>query len=115
MSRETHEYWQRQMRAAASEDALLHIVSAYLATLPREAVASLPESSRPVQLARPDDIAALNVQLARDELMYSGEEKVASLLREMVTVLTEATHRLTQFSLEARLLGPPSQGRHSGS
>ena len=90
-------------------------MSAYLATLPREEVASLPESSRPVRLARPEDIAALNVQIARDELMYSGEEKVASLLREMVTVLSEATHRLAQFSVEAQLLAPPRDGRHSGS
>ena len=103
------------MRSAASEEALLHIVSAYLATLPRDEVASLPASSRPVQLDRPGDIAALNVQIARDELMYSGEERVAKLLREMVSVLTEATHRLAQFSLEAQLLAPPKDGRHSGS
>ena len=94
------------MRAAPSEEALLGIVGEYLATLSREQVLGLPPASRPGPIGDRDDVAALNVQVARAELMYEGDADTASLLREMVVVLTEATHRLSQISLESQLLGP---------
>ena len=107
VSRETLEYWQQQMRSAPSQDALLEIVSKYLATLSTEQLNTLPESSRPGEITRTDDVAALNVQIARDELVYSGDAQVAALLRQMVVVLSEATHRISQFSIDAHLLRPP--------
>ena len=55
-----------------------------------------------------DELAAFNLQVARDELMYSGDDQVRALLRAMLTVLSDATNRAAQFSLEARLLRGPS-------
>ena len=108
MSRENLEQWQRQMRSAHTEAELLGIVAQYLATLSQEQVVRLPASSRPGAIAHAEDLAALNVQIARDELMYTGsDDGVATLLRQMVVVLTEATNRMAQFSLEAHLLRPP--------
>jgi hypothetical protein len=108
MSREALEHWQRQMRSAQSEAALLAVVGSYLATLSHEQLSRLPESSRPTPIADREDIAALNVQIARDELMYTGDDDVAVLLRQMVVVLSEATKRLAQFSLDSQL---PRQGQ----
>lgn len=108
MSRETLEYWQRQMRAAPSEAQLLAIVGEYLATLSHEQVHQLPRTSRPVPIAHRDDVASLTVQIARDELMYEGDAHTASLLRQMVVVLNEANNRIAQLSMEAQYLGPPS-------
>jgi hypothetical protein len=115
LSREQLEYWQRQMRSAPSQNALLEVVGKYLATLSHDQISTLPEGSRPRVIHQIDDVAALNVQVARDELVYAGDEQVAALLRQMVVVLTEATHRISQFSIDAHLLRPPRDGDHSGS
>jgi hypothetical protein len=107
MSRDQLEYWQRQMRSAPTPDALLEAVDKYLATLSHEQVDALPETSRPRPITQADDVAALNVQVARDELVFSGDAQVGALLRQMVVVLTEATHRISQFSIDAHLLKSP--------
>jgi hypothetical protein len=95
------------MRGAPSEAALLNFVSQYLQTLSDEQLESLPASSRPVAITQGDDLAALNLQIARDELTFRGEPHVAQLLRQMASVLSEATNRLGHFSLEAQMLRPP--------
>ena len=106
MSRETLEQWQRQMRVAPSEAQLLAIVGEYLAALSHEQHDQLPRTSRPGPIAHRDDVASLTVQIARDELMYEGDADTASLLRQMVAVLNEATNRIAQLSMEAQFLRP---------
>ena len=97
------QYWQGRIRQAATEEAVIAVVSEFLDALPRDGLAKLPVSSRPHALTGRDEIIAHNVQVARDELLCSGPAEVHELLREMAIVLTEASARLTNLSL-----GPPS-------
>ena len=97
------QYWQGRLRQAATEDAVVAVVGEFLASLPRDGLAKLPEASRPHGIATRDDVIAHNVQVARDELLCAGPAEVRELLREMAIVLTEASARLSHLSL-----GPPS-------
>lgn len=96
-------YWQGRIRHAATEESVLAVVAEYVASLPSDALARLPESSRPHGPLGRDEVIAHNVQVARDELLCDGSQEVRELLRDMVIVLTEASTRLTALSL-----GPPS-------
>jgi hypothetical protein len=96
-------YWQARIRQASNEETILAIVSQFFASLPRDGVARLPLSSRPEGAASRDEVIAHSVQVARDELLCSGPSEVRDLLREMATVLSEASARLTNLAL-----GPPS-------
>jgi hypothetical protein len=96
-------YWQARLRQAANEEAVLSVVREFVAALPRDDVAKLPPASRPDGLASRDAVIELNVQVARDELLYPGPPEARELLREMSIVLTEASTRLANLSL-----GPPS-------
>jgi hypothetical protein len=97
------QHWQGRIRQAANEEAVLAVVQEFVRSLPRDGLAKLPASSRPDGLSAREEVMALNVQVARDELLCRGPEEVCGLLREMVTVLTEASARLSSLSL-----GPPS-------
>ena len=99
------QHWQGRIRQAANEEAVLAVVQDYVHSLPRDGLAKLPASSRPDGVAARDEVIALNVQVARDELLFSGPTDVRELLREMVTVHTEASARLTSLAM-----GPPSGG-----
>ena len=99
------QHWQGRIRQAANEEAVLAVVQEFVQSLPRDGLARLPATSRPDGLGARDEVIALNVQVARDELLCSGPAEVRELLREMVTVLTEASARLSSLSL-----GPPSAG-----
>ena len=103
--RNTPQHWQARIRQASSEEAVLAIVREFVQSLPRDGLARLPASSRPDGVGARDEVIALNVQVARDELLCNGPAEVRELLREMVTVLTEASTRLSSLSL-----GPPSAG-----
>lgn len=98
MTRESLELWQRRMRSAASEAELLGLVASYLAELSHEQLGRLPASSRPGPIASGEDVAALNVQVIREELTFRGEPEIGALLRHMGTVLTEATYKFAQLS-----------------
>jgi hypothetical protein len=100
------QHWQQVVRQATTEAALLGAIRDYLASLPEDAVARLPESVRPLEVATADDIATLNVMVVRAELMHQGDPESAALLRQMLTVLGEAVGRLASMSLDARLLRP---------
>jgi hypothetical protein len=89
--------WQRQIRGAQSPEALLAVVRRFLASLPPDELHRLPPSSKPHDIRDLDELAALNVQLAKDELMFSGEAETRALMRRMIAVLGEATNRLVQF------------------
>ena len=89
--------WQRQIRRAQSPDALLAVVREFLASLPADQVHRLPPTSKLHEIRDGDELAALNVQLAKDELMFSGEAETRALMRRMIAVLGEATNRLMQF------------------
>ena len=99
------QHWQGRIRQAANEEAVLAVVSEFVHSLPRDGIARLPEGSRPDGIGGRDEVIALNVQVARDELLCAGPPEVRELLREMAIVLTEASARLTNLSL-----GPPSGG-----
>jgi hypothetical protein len=86
------------MRSAATEEELVRLVASYLAELSQEQLARLPASSRPGAIARGEDVAALNLQVIREELSFSGEPDVAALLRHMGAVLTEASYKIAQLS-----------------
>ena len=101
--------WQRRIRAAPTPDGLLELVREFLGLLAPEQVGRLPPSSRPNGVRDIDELAAFNVQVAKDELMFEGDAATRALLRRMTTVLTEATNRGAQFSFEGRTLNPPRE------
>ena len=97
------QYWQGRIRQAPNEEAVLAVVEEFISSLPHDGVARLPESSRPYGIKGRDAVIAHNVQVARDELLCDGPAEVKELLRDLAMVLTEASARITNFSL-----GPPS-------
>lgn len=97
------QYWHNRIRQAPDEESVLRVVAEFVASLPQEGIAKLPELSRPHGLMGREDVIAHNVQVARDELLCDGPQAVRELLRDMANVFTEASTRLTALSL-----GPPS-------
>ena len=89
---------------AEGPEALLAVTREFARSLDPDQLQTLPASARPNGMHDIDELAAFNLQVARDELMFSGDAQTRSLLRAMLTVLSEATNRAAQFSLEARLL-----------
>lgn len=98
--------WQNALRKAYDEAALVAVVADFLRSLPAEDVERLPAGARPIAIHDADDIVALNVEVAREELLFTGDPRTAALLRLMLTVLTEAANRLASFSIEAWMPGP---------
>ena len=103
----TAQRWQQAVRLAPTEASLVGVVAEYLEGLPAEARAGLPQAARPGAIRGAEDIVALTLQVAREELMFSGGAETAALLREMLSVLTEATGRLASMSIDARLPRTP--------
>ena len=104
MAKPVIDEWQREIRRAQDADTLLAVVRQFLGSLGSDQLARLPRSSQPHAMRDIEDLAALNVQVTKEELMFSGDEETRAVLRRMVTVLTEATNRLAQLSPEARTL-----------
>jgi hypothetical protein len=102
----TQQHWQNAVRQAPSEAALVAVVADFLHSLPAEDVERLPAYARPIAIRTAEDVAALNVQVAREELMFAGDARTAASLRLILTVLTEAANRLASMSIEARMLRP---------
>lgn len=98
--------WQHAVRLAPTEASLVGVVAEYLEDIPAEALARLPQAARPTAIRGAEDIVALTLQVAREELMFSGDAQTTALLREMLSVLTEAAGRLASMSTDARL--PPT-------
>lgn len=104
----TPKEWQSRIRLAKDEEAVLALAREYAESLPAERLDRLPPGCRPGPFAERDDVAAFNVHLAREELMFEGPEEDVAMLREMLLVMSEAALRLAQLSYDARLLRPPS-------
>lgn len=100
--------WQNALRQAHNEAALVDVVADFLASLSAADVERLPAGARPVAIRGPEDVVAFNVEVARAELMFTGDAQIAALLRLILTVLTEAANRLASLSIEARMLRPDS-------
>jgi hypothetical protein len=98
----TAQRWQSAVRLAPTEASLVGVVAEYLEGIPAGALASLPRSARPTAIRGPEDIVALTLQVAREELMFSGDVETTALLREMLAVLTEAAGRLASMSIDTR-------------
>ena len=96
--------WQNALRQAHTEAALGAVVADFLGSLPAEDVERLPAGARPVAIRDAEDVVALNVEVAREELMFTGDARTAASLRLILTVLTEAANRLASMSIEARML-----------
>ena len=94
--------WQHAVRLAPTEASLVGVVGEYLEDISAEALARLPPAARPTAIRSAEDIVALTLQVAREELMFSGDAETAALLREMLSVLTEAAGRLASMSIDAR-------------
>lgn len=98
---------QTRIRRAQSERDVTVAVLDYLRDIPLEALAPLPEQCRPAGLTERDDIVGFNLELARCELMFQGPEHSIALLREMLSVTSEAASRFAHLS--AQLAGPPTR------
>ena len=91
-----------RIRRAQSEHDVATAVHDYIHGLSVEKLSRLPETCRPPAGAHRDEIVAYNVELARKELMFEGAEEDAALLREMLSVMTEAAQRFAQLSTDVR-------------
>ena len=98
---------QVRIRRAQSEEDVVRAVHDYVRALEAQALARLPQPCRPENLRDRDDIVAFNVELARKELVFEGPGEDAMLLREMLSVMTEAASRFAQLS--ARQLPPATR------
>ena len=91
-----------RIRRAQSEQDVTAAVRDYIRGLAPDRLSRLPQACRPPEVTHRDEIVAYNVELARKELMFEGAEEDAALLRDMLSVMTEAAQRFAQLSTDVR-------------
>jgi hypothetical protein len=100
---------QSRIREAPTDAEVVDLVRTFVREIDPALLEELPTDCRPGAIADRDEIMALNVQLARAELLHAESQPYAGILRSILGVTTQASVRFTQLSADG-LLGPRTEG-----
>jgi hypothetical protein len=89
--------WRDAILLAPDYPALVALMVDYVASIPIEQRARLPQECQRV-LQSADDVAGAAVTLLQTELTFRGEQEVAALLHEIAHTFASAAFRLGQLN-----------------
>lgn len=96
------ERWIPLLQSCESEGELVRVLREFLGTIPPTDLASIPTGAGIASFETAVDVAGIAVSLAREELLFRGDETARGLLNNVTTVFTAAATRLAE--IQARRL-----------
>ena len=91
------ERWIPLLNECESETDLLRVLRDFLSTIPPKDLASIPIGAGIASFESAVDLAGIAVSLAREELLFSGEDEARKLLNNVTTVFAAAAKRLAEL------------------
>jgi len=91
------ERWIPLLRQCDSETDLVNVLRQFLATIPPRQLAQIPVGAGIAGFDSAVDVAGIAVSLAREELLYGGEQTTRDLLNHVTAVFAAAATRLAEI------------------
>lgn len=91
------ERWIPLLQDCESETDILRVLRDFLATIPPKDMAALPIGAGIATFQSAVDLAGIAVSLAREELLFSGDEHLRTLLNHVTAVFSAAATRLAEL------------------
>jgi hypothetical protein len=88
------ERWIPLLQDCESETDIVRVLRDFLSTIPPKDLASIPTGAGVATFQSAVDLAGIAVSLAREELLFSGEEEARKLLNNVTAVFSAAATRL---------------------
>lgn len=95
--------WQRDLEGADSPAEVVQLTRAYLATMSREAFASLPEGCRPSFISSPNDVLDWSERINAAYWKLRRASADVAPLQDIWSFFLRATTRLARFDEERAL------------
>ena len=94
------ERWVPLLQSCDSETELVRVLRDFLATIPPTDLAAIPAGAGIASFDSALDVAAIAVSLAREELLFAGDEPSRVLLNSVTTVFAAAATRLAEIQAQ---------------
>ena len=91
------ERWIPLLQTCESESDLVRVLRDFLQTIPPKDLACIPAGAGVATFESALDVAGIAVSLAREELLFSGDEASRSLLNNVTAVFAAAATRLAEI------------------
>jgi glutaminase len=91
------ERWIPLLHSCASEAELARVLREYLATIPPKDLAAIPAGADVASFEQAVDMAGIAVILAREELLFRGDDDARAMLNSVSTVFSAAATRLAEI------------------
>jgi hypothetical protein len=91
------ERWIPLLHSCASETELVRVLREYLATIPPKDLAAIPAGAGVASFENVVDVAGIAVGLAREELLFRGDDDARAMLSTVSKVFAAAATRLAEI------------------
>ncbi len=91
------ERWIPLLESCNSEVELVRVLREFLATIPPKDLACIPAGAGVASFETAIDVAGIAVSLAREELLFVGDDQAKALLNNVTTVFSAAAMRLAEI------------------
>ena len=91
------ERWVPLLQSCSSETELVGVLRDFLVTIPPKDLAAIPAGAGIATFESALDVAGIAVSLAREELLFSGDDNARHLLNSVTAVFTAAATRLAEI------------------
>jgi len=91
------ERWIPLLKECESETELMRVLRDFLSSVPPADLAAIPVGAGIATFESAVDLAGIAVSLAREELLFSGDEEARKLLNSVTAVFSAAAARLAEL------------------
>jgi hypothetical protein len=91
------ERWVPLLQSCSSETELVGVLRDFLTTIPPKDLAAIPAGAGIATFESALDVAGIAVSLAREELLFSGDDNARHMLNRVTAVFTAAATRLAEI------------------
>jgi hypothetical protein len=91
------ERWIPLLQDCDSEIEIMRVLRDFLSTIPPKDLAEIPAGAGIATFQSVMDLAGIAVSLAREELLFSGDEEARRLLNSVTAVFSAAAGRLAEL------------------
>ena len=94
------ERWIPLLQSCESEPDLVRVLRDYIGSIPPNDLASIPAGAGIATFESAMDVAGIAVSLAREELLFSGDESARTMLNHVTAVFAAAAMRLAEIQTQ---------------
>ena len=91
------ERWIPLLQNCDSESDIMRVLRDFLASIPPKELAALPIGAGIASFQSAIDLAGIAVSLAREELLFAGDDEARKLLNNVTAVFSAAASRLAEI------------------